>query len=59
MNLNALARLDSADLDTLIMLVRDYRDSVGDGTTSGFHQPQMYELADANALLAKLEEAHR
>lgn len=54
MDLNALKALDSGDIAALIELVQDYRDGVANGDITGFHQPALFELADASALLAKL-----
>jgi hypothetical protein len=57
MDLNALKALDSSDLATLILLVRQYRDDVKSGAMSGFRQPAIDEVADAEALIAKLQAA--
>lgn len=54
MNMRALNSLDSSDIEALIELVRDYRDGVAGGDITGFHQPVVDEVAEANALLDKL-----
>lgn len=44
-------------VDTLRDLLSDYRKEVASGAISGFHHPAAQELADADELLAILDEA--
>ncbi|HXO86074.1 MAG TPA: hypothetical protein VN803_11180 [Gemmatimonadales bacterium] len=57
MDLNALKVLDSGDLAALIALAQDYRDGLRRGTITGTGQGVAEELADVDALIAKLQAA--
>lgn len=54
MDLRAMTVLDSADIDRLIELTRDYRDGVAGGDITGFPQTHDQELGDVATLLEKL-----
>lgn len=56
-DLSALKALDSDDISALIALAMDYHDGLRRGTITGTGQGVAEEMADIQALIAKLRAA--